>query len=72
MKGRAVSSDHLNASKIPTSVQLPLETADKEVVEREKNPVLEQERTDFGDEYAMVADTSEVEGIEPRSLAKAK
>ena len=51
---------------------MPLETADKEVVEREKNPVLEWERTDFGNEYAMVADTSEVEGIELRSLAEAK
>ena len=37
MEGRAVSSDCPNASKIPTSIQLPSESADKEVVEREKS-----------------------------------
>ena len=68
LEGRAVVSDRPNAPKIPIGVQLPTENVDEVVLEGERTADLMM----MVDEYAMVADASEMEGLEPRSLAEAK
>ncbi|KAF8797586.1 hypothetical protein BYT27DRAFT_7009362, partial [Phlegmacium glaucopus] len=71
MEGWAVSSDRPNVPKIPIGVQLPAAIAEDFVLEGEGTADW-MIMADFVDEYAMVADTSEMEGLEPRNLAEAK
>lgn len=71
LEGRAVSSNRPNAPLIPVGVQLPTEKDDNVVLGGEETAEWMM-MTDFADEYAMAADTGEMEALEPRSLAEAK
>jgi hypothetical protein len=68
LSGRAVSSSRPSDPIIAPGIQVP--TAVVEEPEGEETPDVLM--ADNFVEYAMVADMSEVEGLEPRSLAEAK
>ena len=77
VEGRASSSNRPSDPTITRGIQLPPPLPP--VVEQPKNEVLEWEgksewimATDFAEEYAMLAEISETEAFEPRTLTEAK
>ena len=71
MEGRALSSNRPSEPQIPVGVQLPNNRGNEVVFEGEGTSDWLM-MTDFADEYAMAANSREMEALEPCSLAEAK
>lgn len=73
MSGEAVASHWQSDPKIPKGVQLPTPEVENEIVlegEGQSDWIMGVE--DFAEEYAMAADISDAEALEPCSLTEAK